>query len=161
MNVNEAVQLIPEYLDNELQAVKLQLFTDILKDNKQLQQEVEAYKTSWEMLGCVDLIEPSSTYISNFWTKASIQSKWYENIGAYLAKAIKVPKFALSSVCVVIIVGLLVVNNTKTIIDPAFIQLAANDIELLENMELVEQFDIIEDLEFYENFDLIDQLEVI
>jgi len=163
MDQTKFKNLIPLYLGDELQTVEKQAFETFLKDNAQAQSELDAYRQSWDMLGELEDIKPEPAYISRFWTTLSQQRPWYKEVLKGLQESVfnrrLAPAFATAFL--IVIIGFFSIRNFYQLqqADLNFASLNEDEMEMVEYIELAENYDIIEDIEFFEDFEIIEELD--
>ena len=120
------------------------------------QEEMDAYKASWDMLGEWQEQEPDRSYLSDFWIRVSAQRSWGERIREIIrpvgGKRI-VP--VIVSVCVLIVVGFFTIRTTWQIsrTEMLLTALSAEEIEFVQNLELAEYLDLLQEMELLEQLE--------
>ena len=115
------------------------------------------------MLADFKEIEPQPGYVGRFWTKLSLKKTWGERFWAGLEMEFHRRKWvpAMAAICIVAMVGTLSVNNflqlQKT--DQILAEMSEEDIGMVENMELAENFNLIMELDLLEDLNVIINLD--
>jgi len=159
MDINQFKKLIPHYLTNELQPKYLQSFKEFLQTDPAARQELEAFQKSWDLLVEFKAIEPDPGYMSRFWTSVSRQpGSWHKNIGMGFKRLVPGP--VLAAACVVLIIGFFVIRDQGYIqlVHREKSQLDDNEIELVEYLGLVENYDLVTDTEFFKNVETLKKI---
>ena len=164
MKCGDIQNLIPMYLDEALEAEEIEKVSSHVKGCSLCQKELANYKASWDMLGEWTDIQPSANYVSRFWTKVSLQKKWYEKLWEIIQENIQYKRLVpvLVTACVMMVVSSVFMYNysQKGIDNRRLAKVDVMDIEMVENIELAENLDVIENLEFFEDFEIIESLDV-
>ena len=163
MKPEDIKQLIPLYLEEELEPQDYQLVKDALAQDAALRQYAQELQSAWDSLDELEEVKPSPNFVSNFWTELSAREapvNIFGRIRQYLYNNRVAPVFAgicgILLLSIVLLKGPFLGSNTDI---REFSQLTMDEIEILENIELVENLEIIEDLDFLEDLDVIDEME--
>jgi hypothetical protein len=151
------------YLDGELNPEKTESVNQHLKGCPTCSRGLAAIKNTWAMLGELEEIQPQQGYVGRFWTKLSLEKTWGERFWAGLEMEIHQRKWvpAMATICIVAIIGLLSANNYIQLqrTDQLLADLSEEDLEMVENMDLAENFNLIMELDFFEDFNIITNLD--
>lgn len=153
-NCHEISRLIPLYSDNGLSVEEKQLVEQHIAGCEKCKQEVLAYKKIWEMLAGIERIEPAPNYISRFWTELSSRMPWHENflneLKTSLSQKRLVPVFVTMSV--IILLSIVSIRNYFQIerVPAITAALSETELEIIEYMQLAEDYDIVEEIDFFE-----------
>ena len=156
-------KLIPAYSDSELPAETTESVKKHLKGCSACSKELALIKDTWEMLADFEEIEPQPGYVGRFWTKLSLKKTWGEQFWAGLEIEFHKRKWmpAMAAICIVAMVGALSVNHflqlQKT--DQILAEMSEEDIGMVENMELAENFNLILELDLLEDLNVIINLD--
>ncbi|MBT8372647.1 MAG: zf-HC2 domain-containing protein [Deltaproteobacteria bacterium] len=163
MNCRQIKELIPVYLDGELEDYKRSQVEAHLRDCVSCRKAVGEMETAWGMLGELADIEPDPNYMARFWAKASDPSSWYEKIiqqarGLFLQRR-WVP--ALAATCIIIILaGVTMHSHLQTPeADTMVANLSEVDLDMVELIDIVENYDIIREIEFFSDLEIIENLD--
>lgn len=164
MTHDEIKKLIPLYIENELEPNEMKEVASFLDKNPELKDYARQLQQSWDILGDIDEVQPSESYISNFWTKLSLEKSPLEKFLSRASDLFKIQKFkpVYAMMCVIVLVSVFSLklnknaNNAQTV---EIAKLSVEEIEIFENYELAENLEIIEDIEFLEDLEVIEELE--
>jgi len=162
MKCDHIKSLLPLYSDEALEPSEMEAVKGHLKSCPACREELAALQASWEALEEWGDIEPAPGYVSRFWTGLAQRKSWPEKLWDRLRGLEAGPFWApvLVTACVAVIVSVLVVSRLQPGHAPEeFAGLNAEEIEMVENIELAEHFEIIQDLDFWENWDIMEDLE--
>lgn len=160
-------KLIPPYLEEELQPNESKLVTEHLKGCALCQKEKALFAQAWDLLPAWEDIQPSSDYISRFWTELSLREPWYARAWNQVKALLVEPRRrwapALAALCLIAAVSILTFHNYRQIEEPEALLagLNATDLEMMEYMELAENYEMLENLEFLEDLDIIEDLDTL
>lgn len=152
MNRDEIRQLLPLYIEGELEPSLMEEVKGVLSQDFELQKEASALQQSWEMLDEWEGIEPKANYVSRFWTRLSSEESWLDKFKRVMDMKRLVP--TLATACIVILVAAVVLQQyqPQPVVEQELAQLSSDDLELLENLELIEDIEFLEEIEFIEEF---------
>ena len=153
MNKDEIRQLLPLYIEGELEPALADQVKSAVNADAELQQHVRELQGSWEMLDQWDGVEPQANYVSKFWTRLSAEEKWYEPMIRFIQQPRLVPVFATAMI--VILVSTAVIQYGQH--EQKLVQKQQVEEDIIQNLELVENYEIIEEIEFFEELDFIDE----
>lgn len=165
MTCEDIKLLISPFLDHELEDAENKQVTEHLSACLHCRKELALLQETWEILDENEQLKPSADYISQFWTKLAQEQTWQEKIISQFKQFAFRPRLlpAASMVFVLLIVGgFLVQTYTQQQSDP--VELSVIDpleMDIIENVESIDDYDVIADMDFYENFDLIEEIEVL
>ena len=164
MKCLEIKKLIPDYLENELQPKERQIVARHLEGCSGCQKELEAFEKSWAFLAQWESVPPQPDYISRFWTEVSLRQPWHRKVLETFKNYVPRNRFlmpSLATVCLILIMGLFAVRNYFSIqnSEKALAQLSQDDLEMVQLMDLAENYDMIKDIEFFEDLDVIENLD--
>ena len=158
-------KLMPAFLEDALELSQCQLVKEHLSICTDCQTERALYEQSWDMLKRWPDIQPSPRYISDFWTRFSLETPWYEEILFALKRPVLYKRFAPALVVfsVVLIVGFLSSRNYFQMqqVDRMLAALAPEEAEMVENIELVQNLDVIEDIDILEDLESLEDIEAL
>lgn len=150
-----------EFLDNELQGFEKEQFKLHLSTCEECQKEYEAIKKTWEVLGVLPKVEPSSNYMSRFWaeilTRQTVVSKGKERLKQIFLTWKMVPVY----VSLLIAISAFSIRNYLQF-DESRQMLAGmsqEEIEMVEYIELAENYEVIEEIDYLEDFEVIQSLD--
>ncbi len=160
MQCAEIKNLIPLYLDQVLDSKENQLVAKHLTTCLACQKELNAIKRTWNLLEKWPDIKPSSTYVSEFWTKLSSDAPWYKRVLDKFKQVFVKEGLApvLVTVCIILVVGV-VIKKTSVVVpesEQAMVSLNPSELEMIENVELAENYDIVQDIDFLQDLDVIE-----
>ena len=162
MDLQKAKTLIPEYLDGSLQPYHLQEFKQMLVKSPQLQKEVEVYQKTWDLVRQTKEIEPSAGYVSHFWTRLAQEETKPKTVFARIQVWGQSFHFKpiFVGACVTFLLGAVAIKTSieYQATQHKLAQLSAEEVEMIEEIDIAENLEIIEDLEFYENMDVIEKV---
>lgn len=162
MECKKAAELIPLFLDNQLEADRIQSVKEHLAICAHCQKEIRLYEKSWELLSDYKAIEPQPDYISRFWTRLSLETSWYEELIQGLKGVLLQRRLVsiLTAVSIFIVAGFLSYRNLP-IGGPEkeLAKMNPDEIELVEHLELAQHFDIIENIDTIEDLDVVENLD--
>lgn len=164
MSDKDIKKLIPLYLEGELEDAQNKAVRRAMASDPELKRYADELQASWDLLGDVQDIEPSANYVSNFWTRLSMETSWVQKV--FEAVGIRGYNGRVAAVfgcaCVILLVGVLTVKpfltSPPTSVE-TLVALVDDDLEMLEHIELVEYLDLFEEIEFLEEMDLIDEMD--
>ena len=112
----------------------------------------------WECLQKWQDIEPSPTYQSAFWTRLTSGKPWYQRSLENISKVLLKPAPAFAALALIFIFGFFMTKG----LDPSakIARLSQEEIQMIENLELAENYVIIKDIEFWENLEVIEKLDL-
>ena len=118
----------------------------------------------WEWLKKWQDIEPSSGYISAFWTRLPSVNPWHQKIWKNVIQSWQVkPAFFVTAFCLLILTGTVSIKNYHSGIGGApeviVLNLSDDEVKMLENFDLAQSYDIIKDIDFLENIELNEEVE--
>ena len=119
----------------------------------------------WEGLKRWQDIEPSSGYVSHFWTRLGSVTPWYQKAWKNVTQpwTLKPAFSVLATLSILILIGAVIIKNhtAPTGGNPEVIVLNLSDdeVKMLENFDLAESYDIIKDIDFWESLELDEDLE--
>ncbi|MGD2187433.1 MAG: zf-HC2 domain-containing protein [Desulfobacterales bacterium] len=163
MDCRKIKEMIPIYLDHELDADEHRLVAAHLRICPNCQAEAHAMEKSWEMLGELDEIKPDPRYITRFWRTLDAQTSWYEKILRDLRIVFLqrrwVPVFAGVAV-IVLASGILTfhfLQSNRAV--SVLTELNEAELEMVTNFDLAENYEIIRDIDFYSDIEIIENLD--
>lgn len=162
MNPEKIRQMIPLYIENELDPHDSQLVKECLEKDAGLKAYADELRKAWEMLDGIVTVKPSPAYISDFWTRLTDEKAVSARPGAAIRRYWQKWVPVLSAFCLVILVvaaSHVYHSRTKALQSNEMAGFSADEIEFLENYELAENLDIIEDIDFLEDMEFLEQLE--
>jgi len=165
MEKEKVKQLLPQYIEKELQPHIYQQVTDAIRVDSELQEEEKLLRDSWSMLSDTDEITPSADYISRFWTSVSTQQSFAQKLGMvfkeYFLSRKLVPIWV--GACAVIIIFSLFIKQDpiKNSLNQNIAYLSIEDVQLIEDLDLIENYELIEDLEFLQDMEEIEEIKVL
>ena len=112
----------------------------------------------WESLQKWHDIEPSPTYQSAFWTRLTSQKPWYQTYLENISKVLSKSAPAFAALVLILIFGFFMTKGLDTSIQIA--RLSEEEVQMIENLELAENYAIIQDIDFWENLEVIEKLEL-
>ena len=162
MQCDEIKKLLPSFLDDELESEERTNIQVHLSSCVNCQNELKAYRRSWELLKQWPDVEPQLGYVSRFWTQlAHEHTPWYQEALVSIYSFVRQKRFlpVFAAVSVFLIVGafslpIFVSDSTNG----HWTNFSSEDLELCENLDFAENLSIIEDLEFFEDMDVIEQI---
>ena len=163
MNCRKIKELIPAYLDQELEDDQRSLVEAHLQTCLSCREDVIAMESAWEMLGELPEIEPNPHYMTRFWSKVSDQSPWYQKAmqqtRGILFQKQWVP--ALAAACaILILVGITMYGQFQIPeADSMVAKLSEVDLDMVEYIDIIENFDIIHDFDFFSDIEFIENLD--
>lgn len=166
MKCLEIKKLIPEYVEKDLQPKQNQIVAQHLMDCGVCQHEVETFRKAWAVLTQLPTLEPNPNYISRFWTELSLCNQpWHEKVLEAISGYLPQRRFApaLATACLVLIMGLFAVKNYLYVQESEQIlaNLSKDDLEMVEFMDLAENYDIIGDIDFFQDLEVIENLDTL
>ena len=115
-------------------------------------------KKLWESLQKWQDIEPSPTYQSAFWTRLNSQTPWYQRYLENIAKIFLKPVPAIVTLSMILVFAFFMIKTSDPIAKIA--RLSEEEVQMIENLELAENYAIIQDIDFWENLEVIEKLEL-
>ena len=170
MKCTKIKKILPLYMEGELKPNENQAVTEHLNACLGCRQEKEALAKAWNLLSTWEDVQPSSNYVSRFWTEVSLRQPWQEKFLDQLTRFLPNPRWtpAFAAVCLVVIAGLFSfynyrqVQKSNTIPVTIPVNLVEVDLEMIENMELAENYEmIVEDIDFLEDLNVIENLDTL
>lgn len=164
MNSENIRELIPLYIENELEPDEIKLVKEHLEKDPALKAYAEELQKMWQLLDKVETIKPSPAYVSEFWTKLSKEKTWGEKMSEAISVKLIPKKWVpvLSALCVVLLITAYFQNypvHQSTLPSAEIAGLIEDDLEFFENYELAENLEVIEDIELLEDMELLEQWE--
>lgn len=160
MECPEIIKLIPLFLDD---AVEGDQRTDIqvhLSSCPNCQNELRAFRRSWDALKQGPVLEPDPDYVSRFWTNLSARTPLHRKAWGLLDRFVLVPRLVpvWATAFVLIVVSVFVVRNYSQIQETEMVltSLPAEEVELIDNIELAENYDVIRQLDILEDMDAVE-----
>ena len=163
MNCDKIRELIPAYLDRELEDENRSLVEAHLKVCLSCREDAHAMETAWEMLGELPEIEPNPHYMARFWAKASDQTPWYQKIIQQTTSVFFQRRWvpALAATCVVLVLAGITMHShfRKPDADAMVANLSEVDLDMVEHIDIIENYDIIREIEFFSDIEIIENLD--
>jgi len=164
MDCRKIKELIPLFLDQELTFSDQKQVEAHVSSCAGCQEELRAYRQSWELLKDLPEIEPAPAYVSRFWTKVSSKRSalevFVEGINNWLFNKRLVP--AAVTACTMIIVGSIAFQYVQTQeiqhVQKEYASLNDEQREIVDDLVLLENLELLEDMEMLEDMDFIDEL---
>ena len=165
MNCLDYQKLIPLYLDGELSAEDQQKIDYHLTHCSACQKEAKAIQEIWEMLGEAPAIEPAPNYMARFQDQLSRQTPLRRKIMDFIQRT-WTPKHlvpALVGACALFVVGIFSWQQYQVQQQTQQLLAGLNNggLDMVQHLDLVENFEIIQQMDFLEDFDLIEQLDTL
>ena len=164
MDCKEIKKYLSDFLEGELQHMQSQSVRKHIEACESCRRELELYEKSWELLRAWEDEEPEAGFVGRFWTRLAKETTWHERIADGLKKVSLRSRLApaLVMVCTVILVGSLIVSNYLNRQEMTQLaQMDAEEIELLEYMELAKNIDVIEEMEILQDMEIIESLDIL
>jgi predicted anti-sigma-YlaC factor YlaD len=164
MNCTDIRNLLPVYLDGELDASEQRWVTVHLDACEACRREAAIIAKSWEMLGELRDIEPNPFYVSRFFARVAERrpwhAKWVDILRSALSHRRLLPVMAAAGLVVLIGIGVTMVQE-RTDADPrlAAVQLNGLDVELFESLEIADNFELINEIELLSDMEIIQELD--
>lgn len=162
MDCREIKELIPIYLDGELESQDHRLVAEHLLSCEACRAEAQTIEKSWEMLGELDPIEPDPNYMTRFRKRISEQTSWHEKILDDVRDIFANRRFvpALAAAGIIFFISILATYQfmQKPEFDTTLSELNEVDFEMVEHIDLAENFDIIQEIEFFSDLEIIESL---
>jgi len=165
MNCQRIKELIPAYMDEELQPNEMKEVREHLSVCSTCQKEFETFEKSWAMLGELDEIQPEPGFIGRFWSRLALEQSWQEKIKEVMENMFSHKQLVpvLATLCIMILVGSFAgyyyAQTQKT--NRTLAKLNQNELAMVENIELAENLSLIAQLDFLEDLEIIKELDVI
>ncbi len=164
MKCKDIRNLLSLYLDDALDEAGREQVAAHLGDCADCRREAEILSKTWEMLGELDEIEPSPSYLSRFYgrlaERRSGDAPWVEAFRGFSFRRHLLP--ALTAACLVVVIGIGVVQVQLKIVDQErhdAVSWNGLDMELIESLELAENLELIHVLEFLPDLEVIQALD--
>ena len=152
---------IYDYLDNELHNREMEQFKVHLSACEECQKEYEAIKKTWDVLGVLPKVEPTPDYMSRFWAEIVTRQNVVEKTTERLKQIFLTWKLVPVYVALFIAIGVFAIRNYMQF-DQSRQMIAGmsqEEIEMVEYIELAENYELINEIEFFEDFEVIQNLD--
>jgi predicted anti-sigma-YlaC factor YlaD len=164
MNCTDIRNLLPVYLDGELEASEQRRVKTHLDGCEACRREVDIIAKSWEMLGELGGIEPNPFYVSRFFARVGERrprhAKWVDLLRSVLSHRRLLPVMAAAGLVILIGIGVThMQQRTDADARLAAVQLNGLDVELFESIEIADNFELIKELELLSDMEIIQELE--
>jgi len=164
MDCKNIKDLIPLYLEDELQTTETKQVSEHLNQCVHCHELAQDLEKTWDLLDEIEDIQPSPNYVSQFWTRLSSEKNVIEQAVETLKGLIKNRKLApiYVTACLIVVASLFALRNITQVQDPAFelASLNANELEIIENLEIAQDYEFIDELDFLANLDVIEDIEI-
>ncbi|HBG61797.1 MAG: hypothetical protein A2Y03_02495 [Omnitrophica WOR_2 bacterium GWF2_38_59] len=152
---------IYEYLDNELKADDLQHVTEHLSTCAECQKMYEEIKKNWDALGVLPKVEPSPNYMSQFWSEVATRQSIVEKISERSRQMFLTWKMVPVYVSLCIAISVFSIRNYVEFDQSRRImaEMSQDEIEMVEYIELAENYELIDEIEFFEDFEIIQNMD--
>lgn len=162
MDCTDAHHLLPRHMDGELDEAERRRMEAHLDSCAACRREAEALTKSWEMLGELDEIEPNPFYVSRFFARVAEQTPRPAKLAGFLESLLAprrlIPLLAAAGLVIFITISAhQILHRTDTAV--AENQLFEADPEMVESIEVAENFDLINELDFLSDLELIQGLD--
>ena len=159
MKCHDIKKWIGEYIDGELVGAVQEQVSAHLDQCVHCRKEYETMAKVWGALAELPDQKPSAAYISRFWTKVAVQGSACDS-WASIKNILKNRKLVpvVTALSVMFIVGSVNFLQVRPV-NQDLNQLAGEDVELIQNMDVAEHFDIVKDIEILEDMDVIQSLD--
>jgi predicted anti-sigma-YlaC factor YlaD len=166
LNCKQIKELIPSYLDNELDIKKHRAVEKHINACQICKKETVLHARTWNLLKKWEDIEPNPNYISRFWAEVAYRKPWQEKLFESIKSIIGIiSKNSLIPVLVtwgiVIMVGFIAATTYLKKQDAVKLltNLSPNELEMIEYIDLADNFEIVQNLEFFEDLEIINDLD--
>jgi hypothetical protein len=153
-------------LDGELEEFEQRRLRTHLDGCEDCRREAEIIAKSWEMLGELDEIEPNPHYVSRFFARIAEpqprQAKWVDALREFFTPRRLLPVAGAAGL--LFLIGVTVTQIRQQTAEDArlaAVQLNGVDLELIESIDIADNFELIHDLEFLSDLEIIQELEAI
>jgi predicted anti-sigma-YlaC factor YlaD len=166
MNCTDIRELLPDYLDLELEESDQHRVKAHLDGCEACRREVDIIAKTWDMLGELDEIEPNPFYVSRFFARVAEprpwHAKWPDFLKGLLSPRRLLPIMAAAGLIALIGIRVSTMQQRSTEeVRLAAIQLNGLDLDLFESFEFADNFELISELEFLSDLEIIQELELI
>ena len=165
MECREIKNYLSAYLDKQLSASESHIVRTHLLSCQLCQKEARDMEKVWALIGDLPHIEPSPNYVSFFYTKLVSRKSLAERASVFMKRIIREKMFipSLGAVCVAIAIGALTLTNYLRIdeINHRMASMNDDDIEMIESLDLAENYDLIKDMDLLEDYDAIQQMKTV
>ena len=164
MHCREIKQLIPEYIQGELNSDIQARVQSHLNACHGCREELRLMGETWRMLGEVEDIEPAPGYISRFWADVESRRPWYEQILQRTKEIVFqrpwVPALATAAV-ILIVAGISLLDQSRyPESETAFVATFKDvDPEMVKHIDIIENLELIQNIDFYTDLDIIENLD--
>jgi anti-sigma factor RsiW len=156
MDPDKYNRMILKYLDNELPEAEAVEFESRLAVDSKLREEVRLYQQTWQMLGEHPVVDPKPGFESRFYTCMAGERSRAPAAGFRRQFSLSPWRWApvVAGLALVLALGVFLFQPEPRF-EGQLTGLPEIDLQIMENYELVNNFDLIDDLEFWLDLEMM------